>query len=78
MTKSKEKAQGIWATLWEEYKKEWKAAWEKYKTIIGPFIKGTASYIWLLVAGLIEVLTKGLYESGCYLVKKLLEWIEKI
>lgn len=68
----------IWTKLWLEYKKEWKAAWKKYKTVIGPFIKGTASYLWLLIAGLLELVTKGLYQSGEYIVTKILEWINRI
>lgn len=68
----------IWRKLWLAYKKEWKQAWKKYKTIVGPFIKGTASYIWLLVAGLLDLVTKGLYQSGEYLVTKIIEWFNKI
>ena len=74
----KEKAQGIWNSLWEEYKIEWKKAWSEYKTLIGPFIKGTASYIWLLIAGLLKLVTTGLYESGKLLVAKIIAWFEKI
>lgn len=68
----------IWTKLWLEYKQAWKEAWEKYKTIIGPFIKGTANYIWLLIAGLLELVTVGLYESGKLLVKKILDWIAQL
>ena len=68
----------IWAKLWLEYKQAWKEAWEKYKTVIGPFVKGTASYIWLLIAGLLELVTVGLYESGKLLVKKILDWIAQL
>ena len=68
----------IWTKLWLEYKQAWKEAWEKYKTIIGPFIKGTANYIWLLIAGLLELVTVGLYESGKLLVKKILGWIAQL
>lgn len=68
----------IWTKLWLEYKKAWKAAWKKYKTLVGPFIKGTASYIWLLIAGLLELVTKGLYQSGQYLVQKIIDWFNKI
>lgn len=68
----------IWTKLWLEYKQAWKEAWEKYKTVIGPFIKGTASYIWLLIAGLLELATVGLYESGKLLVKKILDWIAQL
>lgn len=68
----------IWKELWEEYKTAWSLAWIQYKTVIGPFIKGTASYLWLLIAGLLELVSKGLYASGKLLVKKIIEWIEKI
>lgn len=68
----------IWADLWAGYKVAWCLAWAEYKTVIGPFIKGTASYIWLLVAGLLELLTRGLYESGKILVKKILDWVNRI
>lgn len=69
---------GIWAELWADYKRAWVEAWNKYKTLIGPFIEGTANYIWLLVAGLLELVTRGLYESGKILVQKLIDWIKKI
>lgn len=68
----------IWSKLWLEYKVAWKEAWEKYKTIVGPFIKGTANYIWLLVAGLLELVSVGLYESGKLIVQKILDWFDKI
>lgn len=68
----------IWKGLWEDYKAAWTLAWIQYKTLIGPFIKGTASYLWLLIAGLLELVTAGLYQSGKLLVKKIIEWIEKI
>ena len=68
----------IWATLWAQYKAEWVALWAEYKSLIIPFVEGTAKYIWQLVYGLIKLATKGLYESGVLLVKKLIEWIKKI
>ena len=77
MAKKKEKAQGIWNNLWEQYKMEWKALWIQYKSIIIPFIEGTAKYIWQLVYGLIELVIKGLYLTGEYWVKKLIEIIKK-
>jgi hypothetical protein len=72
------KAQSIWNTLWEEYKIEWKKAWAQYKTLIGPFIKGTASYLWLLISGLLDVVSAGLYETGKWLVAKIIAWFNKI
>lgn len=68
----------IWAVLWAEYKAEWVALWAEYKSIIIPFVEGTAKYIWQLVYGLIKLATKGLYESGALLLKKLIDWIKKI
>lgn len=78
MAKKKEvKEQGIWAKLWAEYKAEWKALWNEYKSLIIPFITGTAKYIWQLVYGLITLVVKGLYASGKALVEKLIEIIKK-
>lgn len=68
----------IWAVLWAQYKAEWVALWCEYKSLIIPFIEGTAKYIWQLVYGLIKLATKGLYESGALLLKKLIDWIKKI
>ena len=68
----------IWAVLWVEYKAEWVALWAEYKSLIIPFLEGTAKYIWQLVYGLIKLATKGLYETGALLLKKLIEWIKKI
>ena len=77
MAKKKVKAQGIWNNLWEEYKMEWKALWDKYKTVIIPFISGTFAYAWQLVYGLIELLAKGIYQSGKLLLEKIIEIITK-
>ena len=77
MAKKKVKAQGIWNNLWEEYKMEWKKLWNEYKSLIIPFIEGTAKYIWQLVYGLIALVVKGLYQTGVCWVKKLIEIIEK-
>lgn len=75
--KAEEKKQNIWSKLWAEYKAEWKALWNEYKSIIVPFITGTAKYIWQLVYGLIALVVKGLYESGKALIEKLIEIIRK-
>lgn len=78
MAKKKEiKKQSIWGKLWAEYKAEWKALWNEYKSIIIPFIEGTAKYLWQLVYGLIALVIKGLFESGKYLLNKLIEIIKK-
>jgi hypothetical protein len=67
----------IWAVLWVQYKAEWVILWWKYKSLIIPFVEGTAKYIWQLVYGLIALVVKGLYQTGAYWVKKLIEIIEK-
>lgn len=82
MTKQVEKTiweqmKEAWANAWADYKAEWKALWLEYKTLIGPFIKGTASYIWQLIAGIIKVLTVGLYNCGKILVEHILKIIKK-
>ena len=77
MAKKKVKEQGIWAKLWAEYKAEWKALWDEYKTIIIPFVEGTAKYIWQLVYGLIALVVKGLLETGKYYLNKLIELIKR-
>ena len=77
MAKKKEKAQGIWNNLWEQYKMEWKKLWDEYKSLIIPFIEGTAKYIWQLVYGLIALVIKGLLETGKYYLKKLIDIIKK-
>lgn len=73
----KEKAQGIWNNLWEQYKMEWKKLWKEYKSLIVPFIEGTAKYIWQLVYGLLKLVIKGLYQTCVYYIKKLIEIIKR-
>lgn len=77
MAKAKEKKQGIWSSLWEEYKAEWKKLWNEYKSLIVPFVEGTAKYLWQLVYGLISLVSKGIYYTGEYYLKKLIETITK-
>lgn len=78
MAKKKEvKAQGIWSSLWEQYKMEWKKLWNEYKSLIIPFIEGTVKYLWQLVYGLIALVAKGIYETGVYYLKKLIDIIKK-
>ena len=60
----KEKVQSIWSDLWAKYKIEWTKAWQEYKTLVGPFIVGTAKYIWLLIEELLDVVKTGLLETG--------------
>ena len=73
----KQKSQGIWNNLWEEYKMEWKKLWAKYKTVIIPFISGTFAYAWQLIFGLLELVGKGIYQSGKYLLQKIIDIINK-
>lgn len=72
-----EKAQGIWASLWEQYKADWKKLWNEYKTLIVPFVEGTAKYVWQLVYGLGSLVIKGLYQTGVCYIKKLIEIIKR-
>ena len=67
----------LWKNLLEQYKTEWKALFDEYKSIIIPFIVGTAKYVWQLVYGLISLVVKGLYGTGEYYIKKLIEMIKK-
>ena len=65
MPKKKEaKAPNIWKTLWEEYKLEWKALWEQYKSIVIPFIEGTAKYVCQCCMILSSQLKTGLIQTG--------------
>ena len=77
MAKKEVKKQSIWGALWTEYKKEWKELWNKYKTVIVPFIEGTFAYLWQLVYGLLKMVGTGIYESGKWLVNKIIEIITK-
>lgn len=72
-----EQMKEVWVNIWVEYKAEWKALWIEYKTLVGPFIKGTASYIWQLIAGILAVVSKGLYGCGKVIVEAILEIIKK-
>lgn len=67
----------LWKNLWKQYKTEWKALWDEYKSIIIPFIVGTAKYVWQLVYGIIALFVKGLYGTGEYCIKKLIEIIKR-
>lgn len=59
------------------YVEKWEAAWVEYKTIIGPFVKGTATYLWNLTYGSLAYVGKVLYGCGKVLVEALLKLIEK-
>lgn len=66
-----EQIKEVWAEQVKQFLSGWKPLWKEYKTVIGPFIKGTFAYIWKIVSGLISGISKGLYGSG----KVVLEWI---
>ena len=61
-----------------EYCEKWKAAWETYKTVIGPFIMGTATYVWTLVYGSLYYVGKVIYQCGKVLRDALLKLIKKV
>lgn len=71
------KKQGWWSALLEQYKANWKKLWKEYKSIIIPFIEGTAKYIWQLIYGLIALVAKGLYLTLKYYIEKLINLIKK-
>jgi hypothetical protein len=60
------------------FRGRWKAAWEIYKTVIGPFIKGTATYIWALIYGCLYWVGSVAYNCGKVLLVALLNWIKRI
>lgn len=72
-----EQMKDAWKSVWADYCTEWTKLWNEFKTIIGPFIKGTAAYIWQLIAGLIAVVSKGLYACGKIVVDYILEIIKR-
>lgn len=61
-----------------EYTTKWKEAWVKYKTIIGPFVMGTATYIWTLVYGSLYYVGKVIYGCGKVLCEAIMKIIEKM
>lgn len=60
-----------------EYCAKWKVAWDTFKTVIGPFIKGIATYAWTLVYGSLYYLGYVAYNCGKVLLNALLKLIEK-
>lgn len=67
----------VWSIKWAEYCEQWKVLWNDYKSIIIPFIKGTALYIYQIINGLFTVVLSGIYESGKIIVKKIIDLIVK-
>lgn len=72
-----EQIKEIWAEQAKEFLSGWKPLWDEYKTVIGPFVKGTFAYIWKIVSGLISGISCGIYESGKAILNWLLEIIRK-
>lgn len=60
-----------------EYLAKWKAAWKTFKTVIGPFVKGIATYAWTLVYGSLYYLGYVIYNCGKVLLNALLKVISK-
>jgi len=73
----KEALKAVWKENNKIFRLRWKAAWETYKTVIGPFIKGTVTYIWTLVYGSLFWVGNLLYQSGKVLLLALEELIKK-
>ena len=74
----KEQLKEVWREDNIMFVDRWELAWDKYKTVIGPFIKGTATYIWNIIYGSLYYLGYGLYYSGKVIVNYLLELVEKM
>lgn len=68
----------IWNICFNKYKKDWKNLWNQYKSIILPFIVGSAKYLWQLVYGFLFLIGSFIYESGKYAVNNFIIWLKKI
>lgn len=82
MTKTKESTvwqqiKDVWAEQVAVFLDGWKPLWDEYKTIIGPFVKGTFAYLWKIVSGIITILYNGIYGTGKVILNWLLEIIRK-
>ena len=67
----------VWAAQVAIFLDGWKPLWDEYKTIIGPFVKGTFAYLWKIVSGIITILYNGIYGTGKVILNWLLEIIKK-
>lgn len=67
----------VWTEQINTFLSGWKPLWNEYKTIIGPFVKGTFAYIWKIISGILSGITVGLYETGKIILNWLLGIIEK-
>ena len=61
----------------EVFVSHWEEAWVKYKTIIGPFVKGTLTYLWTLVYGSVEYVGSLIYGFGKVLYEAFEEWLKR-
>lgn len=73
----KEQLKAVWDENNAIFCGRWKEAWDAYKTVIGPFIKGTATYLWTLVYGSLYWVGNLVYQSGKVLLIALEEIIQK-
>lgn len=62
----------------EEYLAKWKNAWLTYKTVIGPFVMGTATYVWTLVYGSLYYVGQVIYGCGKVIRDAILMLIAKM
>ena len=67
----------VWGNQVKIFLSGWKPLWDSYKTVIGPFVKGTFSYVWKIVSGVLTGITNGLYETGKVVLAWLLALIHK-
>lgn len=68
---TKQKISKVWSDNWKLYCEMWKASWEQYKTLIGPFIKGSFEYLWNLVYGTLSCLGKSIKDT----LSIICEWV---
>ena len=62
----------------ESFKAKWKKAWDTYKTVIGPFVKGTFVYIYTLLYSVSMYVGEILYKCGKILYTALMAWVKRI
>ena len=72
-----EKIKTIWSESFTKYKAEWKACWETYKTVIIPFVEGCFAYVWQLVVGGLEFVSRGVYGTGKLILEYVIDKIKR-
>lgn len=72
-----EEIKQVWVEQVKQFLSGWKPLWEEYKTVIGPFIKGTFAYVWKIVSGLISGVSVGLYNTGKVILEHIMEWLKR-